>query len=162
MDLPASDRISVPRPTQVPDPSRSTVTYGTLTLCGPSLQNGSVNTPVSHSSPCGGPVLQPPGEPGFGLFRVRSPLLAEAFLFLGVLRCFSSPGCLRPSYEFSRTIRRVHRLGFPHSEICGLAPADGSPQLIAACHVLLRPLAPRHPPYALGSLFSGSEFPDPL
>jgi hypothetical protein len=30
----------------------------------------------------------------FGLFRVRSPLLAESFLFLRVLRCFSSPGSL--------------------------------------------------------------------
>ena len=32
----------------------------------------------------------------FGLFRVRSPLLTESnfFLFLRVLRCFSSPGSL--------------------------------------------------------------------
>ena len=29
---------------------------------------------------------------GFGLFPVRSPLLREWSLFLGVLRCFSSPG----------------------------------------------------------------------
>jgi hypothetical protein len=28
----------------------------------------------------------------FGLLRFRSPLLAESFLFLGVLRCFTSPG----------------------------------------------------------------------
>ncbi len=31
-------------------------------------------------------------------------------------------------------------------------PACGSPRLIAACHVLRRLLAPRHPPYALSSL----------
>ena len=30
----------------------------------------------------------------FGLLRFRSPLLAESSLFLGVLRCFSSPGSL--------------------------------------------------------------------
>jgi hypothetical protein len=30
----------------------------------------------------------------FGLFRFRSPLLAESFLFLRVLRCFTSPGSL--------------------------------------------------------------------
>jgi hypothetical protein len=30
----------------------------------------------------------------FGLFHFRSPLLAESFLFLRVLRCFSSPGSL--------------------------------------------------------------------
>ena len=43
-------------------------------------------------------VLQPRSVPGhrrFGLLRVRSPLLAQSlvyFLFLRVLRCFSSPG----------------------------------------------------------------------
>jgi hypothetical protein len=31
---------------------------------------------------------------GFGLLRFRSPLLAESSLFLGLLRCFSSPGSL--------------------------------------------------------------------
>ena len=43
-------------------------------------------------------------------------------------------------------------VGFPHSEICGSKPICGSPQLIAACHVLLRLLMPRHSPYALYSL----------
>jgi hypothetical protein len=42
--------------------------------------------------------------------------------------------------------------GFPHSEIPGSRPAHGSPRLIAVFHVLLRHLAPRHPPYALSSL----------
>jgi hypothetical protein len=93
--------------------------------------------------------------PGFGLLRVRSPLLAELFLFLGVLRCFSSPGALPRLYRFKAGVSRVRRDGLPHSEIVGLMPADGSPTLFAACHVLLRPLAPRHPPYALSSLFSG-------
>jgi hypothetical protein len=44
-------------------------------------------------------VLQPSGStlPKFGLFPFRSPLLGESldyFLFLRVLRCFSSPGWL--------------------------------------------------------------------
>ena len=39
--------------------------------------------------------------------------------------------------------------GFPHSEICGSKLICSSPQLIAACHVLLRLLMPRHSPYAL-------------
>jgi hypothetical protein len=43
------------------------------------------------------------------------------------------------------------REGLPHSEICGSASARLSPQLIAACHVLHRLLAPRHPPNALTS-----------
>jgi hypothetical protein len=38
----------------------------------------------------------------FGLLPVRSPLLGEWSLFLGVLRCFSSPGSLHPAYVFGR------------------------------------------------------------
>jgi hypothetical protein len=40
----------------------------------------------------------------FRLFRVRSPLLAESlcFLFLGLLRCFTSPRLASPDYEFIR------------------------------------------------------------
>ena len=41
---------------------------------------------------------------------------------------------------------------FPNSEICGSKLICSSPQLIAACHVLLRLLMPRHSPYALLSL----------
>ena len=54
--------------------------------------------------------------------------------------------CIQPA------VTRVHLVGFPHSEIPGSKPACGSPRLIAACHVLHRLLAPRHPPYALSSL----------
>ena len=43
-------------------------------------------------------------------------------------------------------------VGFPHSEIPGSKPACGSPRLIAACHVLHRLSAPRHPPCTLNSL----------
>ena len=50
-------------------------------------------------------VLQPRSVPKhrrFGLLRFRSPLLAQSlgyFLFLRVLRCFSSPGSLLPLRE---------------------------------------------------------------
>ena len=44
--------------------------------------------------------------------------------------------------------------GFPHSEICGSMLICSSPQLIAAYHVLLRLLMPRHSPCALHSLTS--------
>ena len=39
--------------------------------------------------------------------------------------------------------------GFPHSEISGSKGARASPELIAACHVLLRLPTPRHPSEAL-------------
>ena len=105
-------------------------------------------------------VLRPttPREPKpsrFGLFRFRSPLLTESlicFLFLRVLRWFTSPGSLLPAYEFSRGSRNLPCEGLPHSEIPGSKPVCGSPRLIAACHVLHRFSAPRHPPSTLSSL----------
>jgi hypothetical protein len=54
--------------------------------------------------------------------------------------------CIQPA------VTGVHPAGFPHSDIPGSKPACGSPRLFAACHVLHRLLAPRHPPYALSSL----------
>jgi hypothetical protein len=93
--------------------------------------------------------------PWFGLFRVRSPLLAESltcFLFLQVLRWFTSLRCPPHPYGFRMGYREMTRGGFPHSEIPGSKPACGSPGLIAACHVLHRLLVPRHSPYALSSL----------
>ena len=62
------------------------------------------------------------------------------------------PGFARTRLYIQRAVSRVHRDGFPHSEIPGSKRACHSPGLIAACHVLLRLLAPRHPPYALSSL----------
>ena len=105
-------------------------------------------------------VLRPttPREPKpsrFGLFRFRSPLLTESlicFLFLRVLRWFTSPGSLLPAYVFSRGSRNLPCEGLPHSEIPGSKPVCGSPRLIAACHVLHRFSAPRHPPSTLSSL----------
>jgi hypothetical protein len=49
--------------------------------------------------------------------------------------------------------------GFPHSEIRGSTIARISPQLIAACHVLHRLLAPRHPPNALIALITNHTGP---
>jgi hypothetical protein len=62
------------------------------------------------------------------------------------------PGLARTRLWIQRAVREVHSRGFPHSDIPGSKPACGSPRLFAACHVLLRLLAPRHPPYALSSL----------
>jgi hypothetical protein len=62
------------------------------------------------------------------------------------------PGLAHTRLCIQRAVTGVHPAGFPHSEILGSKPACGSPRLIAACHVLHRLLAPRHPPYALSSL----------
>ena len=43
--------------------------------------------------------------------------------------------------------------GLPHSDIHGSMVICTSPQLFAACHVLLRLREPRHPPFALAYFF---------
>jgi hypothetical protein len=65
---------------------------------------------------------------GFRLLPVRSPLLREYFLFLGVHEMFQFPRC--PPDQWSG--HRVTTMGLPHSEIVGSTPARGSPTLIAA------------------------------
>ena len=66
-----------------------------------------------------------------------------------------------PSYDYfiHHMMTEYCSAGFPHSEICGSMDICSYPQLIAACHVLLRLLMPRHSPCALSSLTSlGSPF----
>ena len=68
------------------------------------------------------------------------------FLFLEVLRCFSS---LRsPPYTYVRIIT-LQVIGLSHSETPGSMDICSYPGLIAACHVLHRLREPRHPPCAL-------------
>ena len=92
----------------------------------------------------------------FGLFLFRSPLLQESFayfLFLWVLRCFSSPRSLLTYYFTHMQILEFFSSSeFPHSDIYESMDICSSSQLFAAYHVLLRLLVPRHSPYALCSL----------
>src|SRR5262249_16681495 len=74
------------------------------------------------------------------------------FLFLWVLRWFTSPRCPLPAYGFSGRSFGINQREFPHSEIPGSKLICSSPGLIAAYRVLHRLLAPRHSPYALSSL----------
>jgi hypothetical protein len=69
------------------------------------------------------------------------------FLFLRVLRCFSSPRS-----PLMNQVAGLQPAGLPHSDIRGSQPVCGSPRLFAAYHVLLRLRKPRHPPFALLSL----------
>ena len=59
-----------------------------------------------------------------------------------------------PSYAYliQRRMTGYCPAGLPHSEIPGSMDICSSPRLIAACHVLLRLLMPRHSPCALSSL----------
>ena len=57
----------------------------------------------------------------FGLFRVRSPLLAESRLisFPGLLRWFTSPGLTLQGYFIHPRSICISAYGLPHSDICG-------------------------------------------
>ena len=143
--------------------SRIAFAYGAVTLSGGPFQAASTSEPICNSLPDSqiqlvGPTtprlqrLRPITQPRFGLLRFRSPLLTECSLLLEVLRCFSSLGVLVTAYVFNRASRDITPGGFPHSDISGSTLARNSPKHFAACHVLRRLLAPRHPPHALSSL----------
>jgi hypothetical protein len=143
--------------------SRIAFAYGAITHYGGPFQAASASEPICNSLrksqlPLNGPTtprlqrLRPITQPRFGLLRFRSPLLTECSLFLEVLRCFSSLGVLATVYIFNRASQGITPGGFPHSDISGSTLARNSPKQFAACHVLRRLLAPRHPPHALSSL----------
>ena len=74
------------------------------------------------------------------------------FLFLSLLRCFSSGGS--PHIPMN-SVYDDQTLLWPDCSIrksTDIAPTYGSPWLIAVSHVLLRLLVPRHSPCALCSL----------
>jgi hypothetical protein len=71
-----------------------------------------------------------------GLLRFRSPLLAEYFLFLRLLRCFSSPAYLVWDYVFTPACVGMPPRGFPHSDISG---SNGCTHLLGAFRSVPRP-----------------------
>ena len=71
------------------------------------------------------------------------------FLFLRLLRCFSSAGLPAYTYFIQYRLTGYCPAGFPHSDIRGSMLICSSPRLFAAYHVLLRLLMPRHSPCAL-------------
>ena len=112
--------------------------------------------PITPSPPLKSQIgnLKSQWKTGFGLFRVRSPLLAESLLFSlpPGTEMVHFPGLARTRLCVQRAVSGFCPEGFPHSEIPGSKPVCGSPELFAAYHVLHRHLSPRHSPYALSSL----------
>ena len=82
---------------------------------------------------------------GYAAFAHHYSRYHCCFLFLPLLRCFSSGG----SPPHSR-MTGLQPAGLPHSDIQGSTLICSYPWLFAACHVLLRLREPRHPPCALG------------
>jgi hypothetical protein len=84
---------------------------------------------------------------GCSLFARRYWGNRFCFLFLGLLRCFSSPGWLVPPYVFRWSCLRL-----PHSETSGSMLVSSSPERFVGNYVLHRLCVPRYPPLALCSL----------
>ena len=92
----------------------------------------------------------------FGLIPFRSPLLRKSkFLFFpgGTEMFHFSPFSPMP-YGFRHGSPAKGGRGFPIRRSPDQRLLDTYPELIAACHVLLRLLTPRHPPCTLSSLTS--------
>jgi hypothetical protein len=131
--------------------------YRAFTFCGGSFQSLRLSSDLvtlratPYQRPATPERLTPSGL-GYSPFARRYSGNRVFFLFLEVLRCFSSLGSRHATYGFSDGRLGITPAGFPHSGILGSKPACGSPRLIAASHALHRFLAPRHPPFALSSL----------
>jgi hypothetical protein len=133
----------VSRGTHASKQSPALTAYGTLTRSGRPFQQRSAQRWVCHSVVAlprhlldrptpGGHRRQPVPPAGFGLLPFRSPLLRECSLFLGVLRCFSSPTDLHRGYRFTAGSPGITPVGLPHSDILGSALARSSPRRFVA------------------------------
>ncbi len=111
--------------------------YGPVTLSGGSFQNLPLSVPVSYRSPA-----TPRGKPrglGCSPFARHYSGNRLRFLFLGVLRCFTSPGIALKPYFIRAPVSR-HDSGwvspFGHLRINACLPLPG------AYRSLLRPSSP--------------------
>ena len=125
--------------------------YGAFTLSGWLSQNHSAidHNTTSRSEPQHARTL----VWALPVSLAATPRITCCFLFLRLLRCFSSPGS--PPYTMdSCTDDCIATAGFPHSDIPGSMDICSSPRLFAAYHVFHRLLVPRHSPCALPRLTS--------
>lgn len=76
------------------------------------------------------------------------------FLFLWVLRCFTSPGSRPTAMYWLQDNTALPVLGFPIRRSSDQRLLATSPKLIAGCYVLHRHVLSSHPPYALMMLYN--------
>ena len=129
--------------------------YGTVTLCGPTFQT--VQLPMLFSRVIPIAPRNPEWTRVHSVWAVPRSLattdgIAACFLFLRVLRCFTSPGSLPAAMDSPQDAAVLPAAGFPIRTSTDQSLVGGSPWLFAATHVLHRLLEPRHPPHTLSSL----------
>ena len=121
--------------------------YGAVILYGAAFQRPRLASQVQWPGPTTPGVPTRTG-PGLGCSPFARHYWGNhcCFLFLGVLRCFSSPRS-PPQHPLRMTALRA--AGLSHSETRGSKAICAYPRLIAAYRVLHRLREPRHPPCAL-------------
>ena len=127
-----------------------TFAYGAFTLFGGAFQHASASKSESIMQSATPKALLP----------LVWPLSISLAATLKIDVSFSSSAYLDVSVQrvpliwlcIHHTMTEYCSAVFPHSEICGSTDICSLPQLIAACHVLLRLPMPRHSPCALLSL----------
>ena len=129
--------------------------YGIFTLYDPTFQTVHLSSLFSRVIPM--TSLNPDETRVQSVWAVPLSLaatsgIADCFLFLRVLRCFTSPGLPPATMNSSRAVGVLPPTGFPIRTSTDQNLVSGSPWLFAATHVLHRLLEPRHPPHALSSL----------
>ncbi len=151
MVLAGSGRISPVPPYSGYRPVGQPYVYGAFTLCGHVFQTCS----TLFVRLCAGPTTPCCMQQGLGCSAFARHYLRNhyCFLFLRVLRCFSSPGSC---HAVGVTVP-LHGTRLPHSDTHGSRVVCTSPWLFAAYRVLRHLWEPRHPPYALSCfLLSGA------
>ena len=128
----------------------SVFAYRSLTFYGATFHPLLLTSDLPHRDPTT-PMDKSTGL-AYSLFARHYSGNRILFLFLRILRCFTSPRVASLDYEFTQGYPGITQDGLPHSEIHGSKRACRSPWLIATYYVLHRLLAPRHPPKALCSL----------
>ncbi len=127
----------------------SAFTYEAFTLSGRLSQNRSANSQESflQSEPHGARTMVWPLSISLAAtLKIDFSFSSSGYLDVSVHRVPSAWLCIY------HAVTGVLPAGFPHSEINGSLDICSSPSLIAAYHVFLRLLVPRHPPCALISL----------
>ena len=121
----------------------------------PTLLEGYLTTPLQDYHLLWSTIQVVHGAMSLSAFARRYLRNRGCFLFLWVLRCFSSPGSLpTPMHSVPDTPEGV---GFPIRTSMDQSLFASSPWLIAGYNVLHRLSTPSHPPHALSSLFTPTE-----
>ena len=122
--------------------------YGAVTLCGRIFQSFRLSWSCGFAdAPITPPMRRHTGGLGSSPFARHYSGNRVYFLFLTVLRCFSSRRSPPALQDMG-----IAPHGLPHSDIRASTGICPSARLFAAYHVLLRLREPRHPPCALLSL----------